>query len=215
MDTANISVVLDRSGSMAAIADDVVGGLNEFLARQRQEDGAARITVAQFDDQDPFEVLIDGVPTREVTDLDRPAYQPRGTTPLYDAIGSMIARIDAGVASRRQAGLEEEDQLLVVVTDGLENASREHTRASAFDMITERRKKGWSFLFLGADQDSYASGEAMAMTAGNIANWDKSKDGTAKMWRDVSHSTSEYLKRSRHERRSRNDDVFTEDPDGD
>lgn len=198
---------------MASIADDIVGGLNQFLARQRSEDGEARITVAQFDDQDPFEVLIDGVPVREVTDLDRAAYQPRGTTPLYDAIGGMIARVDAGAAGRRSAGLDEEDQLMLVITDGLENASREHTRASVFDMITERRQAGWSFLFLGADQDSYASGEAMAVAARNIANWDKSTEGTAKMWRDVSHSTSEYLRRSRYERRSRNDDVFTEDPD--
>src|SRR5690606_7464555 len=175
---------------------DIVGGLNQFLVRQRAEDGEARITVAQFDDQDPFEVLIDGVPVREVTDLDRAAYQPRGTTPLYDAIGAMIARVDAGAAGRRSAGLDEEDQLMLVITDGLENASREHTRASVFDMITERRQAGWSFLFLGADQDSYASGEAMAVAARNIANWDKSTEGTAKMWRDVSHSTSEYLRRS-------------------
>ena len=102
--------------------------------------------------------------------------------------------------------------MLVVVTDGQENASREHTRGSVFDMITERRQQGWSFLFLGADQDSYASGQSMAMAPHNISNWEKSGDGTAKMWRDVSHSTSEYLKRSRHERRTRNDDVYEEDP---
>lgn len=215
MDAVNISVVLDRSGSMTAIADDIVGGLNEFLGRQRDEDGEARFTVAQFDDRDPFEVLVDAVPTREVTDLDRAAYQPRGATPLYDAVGSMIARVDADVATRRQAGLDEDDQLMVVVTDGLENASREHTRASVFEMIADRRRQGWSFLFLGADQDSYASGEAMAVAAGNIANWEKSKDGTTKMWRDVSHSTREYLKRSRQERRSHNDEVLTEEPDGD
>lgn len=215
MDPVNISVVLDRSGSMASIADDIVGGLNQFLSRQRDQHGEARISVAQFDDQDPFEVLIDGVPIREVTDLERGAYQPRGTTPLYDAIGSMIARVDAGTAARRSAGLAEEDQLVVVVTDGMENASREHTRESVFDLISGRRKDGWSFLFLGADQDSYASGEAMAVAAGNIANWDKSQEGTAKLWRDVSHSTSEYMKRSRQERRSLNDDVFRQDPDGD
>lgn len=199
---------------MAGIADDIVGGFNRFLARQRQEDGEARISVAQFDDGEPFEVLLNSVPVREVTDLARSAYQPRGATPLYDAIAWTIARVDARAAHRDSAGLDEEDQLVVVVTDGLENASREHTRRSVFDMITERRQKGWSLLFLGADQDSFASGQAMAVASSNIANWEKSVDGTAKMWRDVSHSTSEYLKRSRHERRSRNDDVFEEDPTG-
>lgn len=206
MDAVNISVVLDRSGSMTAIADEIVAGLNQFLAHQRQESGEARITVAQFDDQDPFEVLVDAVPVREVVDLPRRAYQPRGTTPLYDAIAAMVGRVDAGLA--------EDDQLLVVVTDGLENASREHTRRSVFDMITDRREKGWSFLFLGADQDSYASGQAMAMARANTANWEKSGAGTSKMWRDVSRSTSEYRKRSRPERRSSNDEVYEEDPDG-
>lgn len=206
MDAVNISVVLDRSGSMTAIADEIVAGLNQFLAHQRQESGEARITVAQFDDQDPFEVLVDAVPVRAVVDLPRRAYQPRGTTPLYDAIAAMVGRVDAGLA--------EDDQLLVVVTDGLENASREHTRRSVFDMITDRREKGWSFLFLGADQDSYASGQAMAMARANTANWEKSGAGTSKMWRDVSRSTSEYRKRSRPERRSSNDEVYEEDPDG-
>ena len=81
--------------------------------------------------------------------------------------------------------------IVLIMTDGHENASREHTRGSVFDMITERRQQGWSFLFLGADQDSYASGQSMAMAPHNISNWEKSGDGTAKMWRDVSHSTSE------------------------
>lgn len=214
MDAVNISVVLDRSGSMTAIADEIVAGLNQFLARQRQESGEARITVAQFDDQDPFEVLVDAVPVREVVDLPRRAYQPQGTTPLYDAIAAMVGRVDAGAAAWADAGLAEDDQLLVVVTDGLENASREHTRRSVFDMITDRREKGWSFLFLGADQDSYASGQAMAMARANTANWEKSGAGTSKMWRDVSRSTSEYRKRSRPERRSSNDEVYEEDPDG-
>jgi hypothetical protein len=103
----HISVVWDRSGSMASIADDIVGGFNEFLGRQRGEDGEARMTLAQFDDQDPFEVLIDGVPVREVTVLPREAYQPRGTTPLLFAgcgchRGGRGTRGASGVGARRQ-----------------------------------------------------------------------------------------------------------------
>lgn len=203
----HISVVLDRSGSMAAIADDIVGGFNEFLARQRAEAGEARITVAQFDSGNPFEVLIDGMPVREVTDLAREAYQPRGTTPLYDAIGSMIGRVDAVSAGH------DEDQLMVIVTDGLENASREHDRASVFSMITDRRRRGWSFMFLGADQDSYASGARMAMAGANTANWQKDREGTRKMWKDVSYSTELQRRRTREERRRRADSVYEEDPD--
>lgn len=70
MESVHISVVLDRSGSMASIADDIVGGFNEFLSRQRAQHGEARLTLAQFDDQDPFELLVDAVPVREVTDFE-------------------------------------------------------------------------------------------------------------------------------------------------
>lgn len=207
-ESLHISVVLDRSGSMASIADDIVGGFNEFLARQRAEAGEARITVAQFDSEEPFELLMDGIPVREVTDLPRRAYQPRGTTPLYDAIGSMIGRIDA-----KSAGHDDEDQLMVVVTDGLENASREHDRSSIFSMITDRRRRGWSFMFMGADQDSYTSGARMAMARANTANWQKDREGTRKMWKDVAYSAELQRRRSREERRRRADSVFEEDPD--
>lgn len=211
-DAVHVSVVLDRSGSMTSIADEVVAGFNRFLARQRAEDGEARITLAQFDDEDPFEVLIDGVPVREVTDMERSWYRPRGLTPLYDAVGAMIARADAEAARRAEAGADEEDQLVVIVTDGLENASREHTRSSVFDLISARREQGWSFLFLGADQDAYAAGGDIGMARANTAGWDKTERGTDKLWRDVSHTAVQYRQRSRVERRLLSDDVYREDP---
>ncbi len=81
----HISVVLDRSGSMARIADDIVGGFNTFLDEQRKTEGKARVTLVQFNGQDPFEVLIDGEDLDTVPDLDATRYLPRGSTPLHDA----------------------------------------------------------------------------------------------------------------------------------
>ena len=123
MNPVHISIVLDRSGSMTRIADDIVGGFNQFLQKQRETEGEAKVTLVQFDSEDPFEVLIDSIPLREVTDLDPAAYQPRSLTPLYDAVGRMILRIDEQITSRRKLGLAEEDQVVLIVTDGLENAS--------------------------------------------------------------------------------------------
>ncbi len=74
----HISILLDRSGSMATIADDIVGGFNTFLEQQRQEPGTARVTLVQFDGQDPFEILIDGQDLESVENLDPRRYQPRG-----------------------------------------------------------------------------------------------------------------------------------------
>jgi len=209
---AHISVVLDRSGSMALIADDVVGGFNQFLADQRRAPGSARVTLAQFDSQDPFELLIDGIDLREVTDLARSAYQPRAWTPLYDAVGRMIARIDAEIAKRAELDLPEEDQVAVIVTDGLENASVEHTRASVFQLIVERRKAGWVFVFLGADQDAYAAGERIGVAPGNRAEWEKSQQGVRKMWGDVSYSTGLHRDKPREQRRREADQFHQEKP---
>lgn len=186
----HISVVLDRSGSMNRIASDIVGGFNQFLAEQRTQPGIARVTLAQFDSEDPFEVLIDGVDLREVTDLDRSAYQPRASTPLYDAVGRMIAKIDADIAARAAHGVPGEDQVVVIISDGLENSSREQTRGTIFEMIERRRRDGWVFVFLGANQDVYAEGERMAVPAGNRAQWEPTKEGSEKMFRDLSYSTT-------------------------
>lgn len=208
-----ISVVLDRSGSMASIASDIVGGFNEFLAEQRKVFGVARVTLAQFDSQDPFEVLIDAVDLREVTDLDRSAYQPRNMTPLYDAVGRMIGRIDSGIAERSEQGLPEEDQVVAIITDGLENASSEHTRDSVFKLIDKRRKAGWVFVFLGANQDVYATGGGMAVAPGNRAAFAASPEGSRKMWRDLSHSTGAHRSKPHSERIADADEFYEEDPD--
>jgi len=209
----HISVVLDRSGSMSPIAGDIVGGFNQFLADQRSQPGSARITLAQFDGQDPFEVLIDAADLRRVTDLDRSAYQPRGMTPLYDAIGRTIGRIDSRIARRKKRNLQPEDQVVVIVTDGLENASREHTRSTIFESIDGRRKERWVFVFLGANQDSYASGEAMAVAPGNRADWVPSPEGSRKMWKDLAYSAGAHRSKPHHRRRAESEEFYQEHPD--
>ncbi len=198
----HISVVLDRSGSMSAIADDIVGGFNEFLAQQRRLDGMARVTLVQFDSDDPFELLIDAVDLSRISTLRRRDYQPRGMTPLYDAIGRMIGRIDAGTARRADQGLLAEDQVVVIVTDGLENASREHTRASVMDLIERRRAQGWVFAFLGANQDAYAEGGAIGVAPGAAAPWQATPAGARGVFSAVSAATAAYRGKAPKERRA-------------
>ncbi len=198
----HVSMLLDRSGSMGAIADDVVGGFNEFLSRQRRQDGAARVTLVQFDSEDPFEVLLDGVDLARVRPLQRRDYQPRGATPLYDAIGRMIARVDATAGPA-------EDQVVVIVTDGLENASREHTRAGVMRLVEERRSQGWVFAFLGANQDAYAEGAAIGVAPGAAAPWSATPQGARQAFAAVAEATTAYRGRSARERRRTADDFFS------
>ncbi len=213
MKPVHISIVLDRSGSMASIAGHVVVGFNQYLRKQRETEGEARVTLVQFDSDDPFELLIDGIPLREVTDLDRRVYQPRSTTPLYDAVGRMILRIDGETASRKETDLPEEDQVVLIVTDGLENASTDFDRSKVFEMVSERRKQGWVFVFLGADQDVYAEGEKVGVSTANRIAWEKSKAGSDKMWKDVAYSTSSYRSKEEDLRQQDRDRFHEEDPE--
>ncbi len=209
----HISIVLDRSGSMGQIAEDIVGGFNEFLDRQKETEGEARVTLVQFDSEDPFELLVDGTDLNEVAHLARSAYQPRSLTPLYDAVGRMITKIDTAILHRADAGKPIEDQLVVIVTDGLENASKEFNRTKVFEMVTQRRDLGWIFVFLGADQDSYIEGEQYGVAPGNRADWSKTKAGSKKLFKDIAYSTTKHRMRSDLEREQSRDLFYEEDPD--
>jgi len=191
-DPIHIAVVLDRSGSMADIASDIVGGFNQYLRDQQQRPGPARMTLVQFDGQDPFEVLVDGRDIQDVAPLTAEAYQPRANTPLLDAVGRMILRVDNDIGARARQGLPAEDQVVVIITDGLENASREFTREKVLAMTEERRQAGWAFVFLGADQDAFAEGTRVGVAGANTAGWVKTKAGVAEMYETLSRRTSDH-----------------------
>lgn len=211
----HISVVLDRSGSMASIADDIAGGFNTFLAKQREEEGAARITLVQFDGQDPFEVLIDGEGINTVSDLEGGRYLPRGNTPLYDAVGRMIARIDAEILKRADAGMPIEDQVVLVVTDGYENASTEFNGATIATLIEARKQRAWVFVFLGSDESTFAEGARMRVEPGNTARWMKSAQGSKQLFARMSTETADYRNKGRMERELKSKKFFEEtDEDG-
>jgi hypothetical protein len=165
---------------MASIADDVVGGLNTFIDRQKQVEGEARFTLVQFDDQ--YELVHRNVPVQSVPPLTRATYVPRGSTALLDAIGRTI--VDTGV---RLAMLPEAERpeavIFAVQTDGLENASREFARQQVVEMIRHQEEKySWQFVFLAADQDAIAEGGRMGFAAGSALDYDKNREGIAAMY---------------------------------
>ena len=136
------------------------------------------LTVAQFDSDDPFEVVIE---SKEIQSAPRRLanYQPRSMTPLYDAIDRTI-----DYAERTSDGSP--DVVIVVFTDGHENASRKATRQSVFNKIEEKKKRGWTFVFLGANIDSYATGGSMGYSAGSTMNYAPTKAGLDYGWGTVS-----------------------------
>lgn len=168
-----IVVVLDRSGSMASLVDDTIGGFNTFLDEQKRADGLARLTLTQFDHE--YEVVYEGEDLSRVPPLDRSSYVPRGQTALLDAIGRTISVVGARIAARSDSERPWK-VVFVILTDGHENASREFRRAQILEMIRAREKnEGWEFVFLGANQDAITEAGAIGIAPSKAAAWTSSK----------------------------------------
>lgn len=150
--------LLDRSGSMQSCWDDTIGGYNSFLEGQKGQGGT--MTLIQFD-HETLESYKD-VPIDEVKPLDKDTYCPRGSTALLDAIGKVIK--DGG-----------DNRIVIILTDGYENASHTYTKAHIKDLITNKEKEGWQFMYLGANQDAFAEGESMGIAPGRTLNFDVNK----------------------------------------
>jgi Mg-chelatase subunit ChlD len=192
-DGADIWFLIDRSGSMTSIADDVVTGFDRFFTEQREIAGDATVTIIQFDDETPHDVIVDAQPVAKVPSI-RDLFQPRGMTPLYDAAALLLDRAEAHRG-------DPDDQLVVIFTDGHENASHEWTHKQLFARINGLRSKGWTFVFLGANQDSYATGAQLAMPAGNVSNFRADAVGVAAMTDGLSRSVTEWRRKPRDQRR--------------
>ena len=200
--------LIDRSGSMAPLQTAVIEGFNGFLAEQEAMPGDARLTLVQFDGRDPYEVLVDGARLETVAPLTRRQYRPRASTPLYDAMGSLIDAAEARIAKRARRGRPAEDQLVVVFTDGLENASRRWDRTEIFARIEQKKAEGWTFVYLGANQDSYEVGHDLGVAAGSVSNWAPSPAGYLLASESVSRAAADFRGKSRRARHSDRNDFF-------
>ena len=162
--------LLDRSGSMNSIVEDTVGGFDAFIAEQRKTPGECRVTLAQFDDAYE-EVYAD----RSIADVPSLVLQPRGTTALLDSVARIV--VDAG---KRLAALPEDQRpgtvIVGIMTDGLENASREWSHPQVKQLI-ERQTNDyqWQFLYLGADQDAVEVGMSMGVGADHSVTYGRGK----------------------------------------
>jgi uncharacterized protein YegL len=185
-----IAVILDRSGSMEAMAKEAIGGFNSFLKAQQKLPGDARLTLVLFDHE--YIVAHDGCPIQQVLPLDEHTYVPRGTTALLDAMGRTIntigERLDKTVESDRPGKV-----LVVILTDGLENASQEFKPAQIHSMVGRQREKyAWEFIYLGANQDAIEVGEGIGVAPGSAVTFDEAPGGTAAAFDAVSRAIGAY-----------------------
>lgn len=169
-DATHIAVLLDRSGSMGDIKDDAIGGFNCFLKEQKAAGANATLTLVQFDTEST-DVVHESMPILEVPDLNHQTFQPRGGTPLLDALGQTIDSTGRALAAIPEANRPNK-VVFVVITDGQENSSHQHTKASVKERIDHQSSRyNWQFVFLGANQDAFDEAGAVGIALGNAANF--------------------------------------------
>ena len=198
-----ISIIADASGSMEHLHGTVITGLNSFIAEQAAEPGDAKVTAVQFPRKDGASGIQSILPmsnartARAITDAD---YVITGMTPLYDAIGTVIEKADARIAKRAQEGKPAESQIVVIFTDGEENASTRFSRDEIFNLIEERKSQGWVFVFLGANLEAFGEGEKVGVAAKNSRMFDADEDGMMMALLTTSKAVSSYRKKSQFDR---------------
>ncbi len=180
----DVTIILDRSGSMSGIQDATIKGFNDFVNEQRSVPGDGCWTLVQFDDR--YETVYAQRPQHDVPPLTTLSYQPRGSTALVDAVCRTIDQ-----TGQRLAALPEWQRpskvLLAIITDGEENSSREYTTQQLHQKITHQREKyGWTFLFLGANQDSFAVAGSYGILKTHTMNWAATAVGTAASYAGLS-----------------------------
>ena len=185
----DVVFILDRSGSMGGLESDTIGGFNSMLEKQRKIEGKAFITTVLFDDQ--YELLHDRVNIAKVNNITEKEYFVRGSTALLDAIGKTIAK-EKAIQDTLGKNEKADKVLFVIITDGLENASREYNSSTVKKLIeTQKEKYGWEFLFLGANIDAIETANTIGINAERAVNYKSDSIGTKKNYDTLNKAVEE------------------------
>ena len=180
--------ILDRSGSMAGLEKDTIGGFNAMLEKQRRGEGQALISTVLFSNESA--VIHDRVDAREVPPLTEREYFVCGCTALLDAVGGAIHHI-GNVHKYAREEDRPERTLFVITTDGMENASRHYDLRRVRTMIERQKARyGWEFLFLGANIDAVDTAARLGIDADRAANFHCDAQGTQLNYEAVSDAVS-------------------------
>lgn len=171
-----IVFILDRSGSMAGLESDTIGGFNAMIKEQKSNEGYANVSTILFDDK--TEVLHDRVDIKEIKPMTDREYFVRGCTALLDAVGGAITHM-----GNVQKFAKEEDKagkvLFIITTDGYENASSEFSAEKVKDLIERQKSKyGWEFIFMGANIDAVKTAKSFGISEDCAANYIADERGT-------------------------------------
>jgi len=170
----DIIFIMDRSGSMTGFSEDTIGGFNSFIEKEKEKDINTYVTTILFDND--YEILYERKEINKVEKLTDKEYWPRGSTALLDAIGKTITSFERKIDGKA---------LVVIMTDGYENASVEFSKKQIKEMIDNH---DWEFIYLGAEIDSYSEASQFGFSKSRIANYDRSAKAVDEVFTSVGHA---------------------------
>lgn len=179
--------ILDKSGSMAGKESDTIGGFNALLKKQKAEEGLAYVTTVLFDNR--FELLHDRLDVRFVQPISEKEYRVGASTALLDAVGYTVYKTEEKMRASLPVG-EKANVIVVIITDGYENASRRYSYAEIRRLIEQRKEMGWEFIFLGANIDAIGAAADIGIDASRASNFYADQAGINANFSSVSSAMS-------------------------
>ena len=183
--------IIDRSGSMAGLESDTIGGFNSLIKKQKKETGKCFVSTVLFSNNS--EVIHDRVPLDKINEMTDDDYCPGGCTALIDAIGGAIKHISSVHRYIRPEDVPEHT-MFVITTDGLENASHKFSSKGVKKMVKEKEKNGWEFLFIGANIDSVETAGNFGIRSDRAVNYHADEKGTSVLYEAVCAQVSNLRK---------------------
>ena len=192
--TTELVFILDKSGSMAGLEADTIGGYNAMLQKQKDAGGEVRITTVLFDNH--YCLLHDRLDLKAVAPITSKEYSVGGSTALLDAIGRTIQKIE-GVRRHTATAYRAEKVLFVITTDGMENASRKYSYEQIQTMVERQKEEySWEFIFLGANIDAVETAERFGIGADRAQTYHADKAGTKLNYRVLSDTVCQFVQKS-------------------
>lgn len=181
--------ILDRSGSMAGLEADTIGGFNAMIAKQKKQAGKAYVSTILFDNTS--EVLHDRISLENVKPITENDYYVRGCTALLDAIGGAINHISNIHKYARKEDVPQHT-MFVITTDGMENASHNYSIKKIKRMIEDKKKKhSWEFLFIGANIDAISTAKSFGISENRAVNYKHDSKGTQLVYENIEKAVSQ------------------------
>lgn len=185
--TTELVFILDKNGSMSGLEDDTIGGFNAMIEKQKKQGGGCYVSTVLFDSDS--EVLHDRLRLEDVPKMTENDYTAGGCTALLDAIGSAIHHITTIHQYARPEDLPAHT-MFIITTDGQENASRQYNSRQVKQMIQQKKRYGWEFLFIGANIDAVTTAANFGVDKDRAVNYNADAQGTRILYKSVANVVS-------------------------